>query len=105
MICQLNNDRERSADSLSVVLRGYLIESLIARGIDDLFFWGGAGGALARYCQWIPTATWYLDRPTRRWRIFCSLLRLASKFLPSKIAWSEGLIPPSATSRSIVLKP
>ena len=91
MILQMNNDREHRTDSLSVVLRGYLIESLIARGIEDLFFWGGAGGPLARYCHWIPTASWHLDRPTRRWRVFRSLLRLVSKFLPGKM--EDSVLP------------
>ena len=39
---QYNNDSNYSRDSLSVVMRGYLIESLIREGITEVVFVGGA---------------------------------------------------------------
>ncbi len=97
VFCQMNNDREHSKDSLSVVLRGFLIESLIAKGIEDLFFWDGASGALGRYCHCIPTATWYLDCPTRGWRTLRSFFRLVGRHLPRKIAQNLYLVSPWAS--------
>ena len=49
LLMQLNNDREFQRESLSVVLRGYLIESLIRQGIKKLDFWGRKNCYQARY--------------------------------------------------------
>ena len=46
MLLQLNNDREFPRDSLSVVLRGYLIESLIHQGMKELIFLGRHSASL-----------------------------------------------------------
>jgi hypothetical protein len=86
VFCQMNNDLEHVADSLSVVLRGYLVESLIEENIRSLFFWDGAGGPLGRYCHRIPTDALYLDRPGLGWRIFRSLYTLVGRFLPPNTA-------------------
>ena len=46
---QCNNDRDFGPDSLSVVLRAYLIELLIRQGLEELVIWSGHGPPLSRY--------------------------------------------------------
>jgi len=90
---QLNADREHPRDSLSVVLRGYLMEMLIAKGISRLMFWAGAGGPLNRYVQPIPALGVYLDVRRPSWRI----LRRLSTFtthLPSSMRKVASWIAP-----------
>ena len=41
LLLQLNRDREFPRDSLSMVLRGYLIESLIQQGMREFIVWAG----------------------------------------------------------------
>jgi hypothetical protein len=72
---QLNDDRRHPQDSLSIVLRGYLIEQLIASGKRNLFFWGGVGGSLSAYSHYIPTASIYLDAQSTTWK---AIRRVAS---------------------------
>ena len=82
---QMNRDQEHRADSLSVVLRLYLIESLIRRGFQSVVFVHGVGDPLKRYCRNIPTVVLYLDksngflRPAR-------FLQLAARLAPPRLA-------------------
>ncbi len=50
VLYQLNHRAER-ANSIALVLRGYLIETLIERGIGDLIFPNGCVGSLKIACQ------------------------------------------------------
>jgi hypothetical protein len=43
------NDRACGRESVSVVLRSYLIEQLIKRGIRELVFWAGTSPPLSYY--------------------------------------------------------
>ena len=91
---QINSDQENSKFSLSVVLRGYLIEALIARGERDLIFWAGAGGCLSRYVASLPTVAVYLDRKTVGWRGFRKLVSVAKRGLPARVApWCDWVVP------------
>jgi hypothetical protein len=48
---QMNHERENLGNSLSLVLRGYLIERLIESGVRTLRFWAGTrGGAATIHC-------------------------------------------------------
>lgn len=69
MFLQLNHDRLYGGMSLSTVLRGYLVESLIGWECRELGFWLGAAGALARYAQPYPSRRLYLDRRSWPWRV------------------------------------
>jgi hypothetical protein len=94
LLLQLNNDRDFPRDSLSVVLRGYLIESLIHQGIKEFIIWAGTGGPLSRYVTYIPTLGIYLDSPEYKWRL---VRRLVSKFgpwLPSQLKGEALWIAP-----------
>jgi hypothetical protein len=85
LLLQLNNDRDFGEFSLSTVLRGYLIESLIQQRMDEFVIWAGTGPPLSRYVKYIPTLGIHLDSPSYLWR----LLRISvSKFgplLPEKL--------------------
>jgi hypothetical protein len=84
-VLQMNRDQDHRADSLSVVLRGYLIESLIRRGLQSIVFVGGVSEPLKRYCRIVPIVVLYLDksngflRPAR-------LLELAARLAPPRLA-------------------
>jgi hypothetical protein len=84
VVFQLNRDQEHRTDSLSVVLRGYLIESLIRRGFQSIVFVGGVGEPLKRYCRIVPTVLLYLDKPNAFLRP-ARLLELAARLAPSDL--------------------
>jgi hypothetical protein len=67
------NDCIRRRESVSLVLRSYLIEQLIKRGIRELVFWGGASAPLSFYTVPREEFTAYIDSRSHRWR----LVRLA----------------------------
>jgi hypothetical protein len=83
VLLQLNNDREFPRNSLSVVLRGYLIESLIGQGMEELLYWGGAGPPLARYVDYVPSLLVHIDRRIWWWRLARGVLSRFSHRLPS----------------------
>lgn len=82
MFFQMNDDRDFASSALSTVLRGYLIEDLIARNIPHLLFWAGIGSPLLRHCWFVPAACIHLDVPTFGWRTVRRLASWASNFLP-----------------------
>jgi hypothetical protein len=85
LLFQLNNDREFPIASLSVVLRGYLIESLIQQGMKEFIFWGGTATPLSRYINHIPTLGIYLDSPDYLWRLVRGLVLIFGPRLPWKL--------------------
>jgi hypothetical protein len=94
---QLNDDRDRSRMSLSVVLRAYLIESLIGKDIRTLRFWGGVEGPLARYTESIPTICAYVDAPGFWWRTIRRIVRRTNSLLPASMAEISVWIAPRKT--------
>jgi hypothetical protein len=93
---QMNRDQDYRTDSLSIVLRGYLIESLIQRGFQHIVFLYGVKGPLMRYCHFIHTIGLYLDKPHG----FLSptrFLGLAARLLPKSLMqhadWIANLNP------------
>lgn len=94
---QMNNERDHSQSSLSLVARGYLIESLIAHGVRRLLFWAGVGAPLYRYCYYLPTTGIHLDAPRIAWRTLRSLAARAGAFLPPRLAEFASWIEPDAT--------
>lgn len=85
LLFQLNNDRQHPHDSLSTVLRAYLIESLIESGVRETIFWGGTSGALARYAEIIPGIQVYVDSRTFTWRIVRNLVASIVDSLPWRL--------------------
>ena len=79
LLLQLNNDQDFPRDSLSVVLRAYVIETLIRQGVKELIFWAGTAPPLSHYVTYIPTLGIHLDRPDSKWRF---MRRSVSRFGP-----------------------
>jgi hypothetical protein len=91
---QMNNDHEYGQNSLSIVLRGYLIEQSIGRAVSRMLFWAGIGAPLDRYSHSLRLTGIYLDTPTLTWRAARRLIGLATPFLPSRMKiFAEWLVP------------
>ena len=84
-LVQINRDQEHRADSLSVVLRGYLIESLIRRGFQSIVFVHGVSQPLKSYCRIVPTVVLYLDKPNGLLSP-ARFLELAARLAPPRLA-------------------
>ena len=63
------NDRTRSRESVSLVLRSYLIEQLINRRIRELVFRGGTSAPLSFYTAHREEFMAYVDSPSQPWRL------------------------------------
>ena len=87
LLFQMNNDREYDRDSVSQVLRSYLIEELISGRTNDLVFWAGTSAPLARYAQNMPALALYLDSRNPSWRLFRRLVSPVVSRLPRR--WME----------------
>ena len=83
---QRNNDRNFSLDSLSVVLRAYLIELLIRQGLEELVIWSDTGPPLSRYVTYVPTIGVRLDALTYPWRVTRLLMATVGPLLPKRLA-------------------
>jgi hypothetical protein len=57
------NDARLAPFSLSLVLRGFTIAHLIARGVRELQFMGGTSLALGRFCDRLNYSSYFVDRP------------------------------------------
>jgi hypothetical protein len=67
------NDRACARDSVSLVLRSYVLEQLIKRGIRELVFWAGTSAPLSSYLAPREEFVAYVDSRSHSWR----LVRLA----------------------------
>jgi len=83
---QANSDQRHSHYSLSSVLRSYLIESLIPRGITEIVFWGGVEGPLKRHSLPAPSTYVSLDKRDLVWKLFRGTLKQLSRVLPPGIS-------------------
>jgi len=81
MLLQQNNDLEFGDASLSVVLRGYLIETLITQRVPELLFWSGSAPPLSRYAQPIPAISLHFDARTLGWRFVRSMIGATQPWL------------------------
>ncbi len=85
LLLQLNDDRRFPRDSLSVVLRGYLIESLIRQGMKEFTIWTGSAPPLSRYVTYLPTVGVYIDSPGYTWRLVRGLVSIMGPMLPRRL--------------------
>ena len=83
---QCNDDCGFGPDSLSIVLRACLIESLVAQGLEELVIWADTRPPLSRYVSYAPAVGVRLDLPTCSWRMARLVLSTAKPFLPSRLA-------------------
>ena len=84
---QMNDDTGHAEDSLSLVMRAYVIENMIAQNIRTLRFWAGIGAPLRRSCVPVPAVKVFLDKPYWIWSSFRALLRLIAPLLPKRTRW------------------
>jgi hypothetical protein len=83
---QCNNELDFGGDSLSIVLRAYLIELLIRQGLKELVIWADTRPPLSRYVSYAPTIGIRLDIPTFSWRVARSLISTVTPHLPKRLA-------------------
>jgi hypothetical protein len=83
---QRNDDRDFGPDSLSVVLRAYLIEHLIRQGLEELVIWNDTGPPLLRYVTHVPTLGVRLDARTYLWRVVRRFISTVGPRLPKRLA-------------------
>ncbi len=86
LMFQCNRDRDFDADSLSLVLRAYLIELLIRQGLNKLVIWGDTGPPLSRYVSYPATFGVRLDVPTISWRLARLCMSKVGPHLPKRLA-------------------
>jgi hypothetical protein len=86
LLLQQNNDLEFSHASLSVVLRGYLIETLIAGRVPELLFWSGSATPLSRYARPLPAITLYFDAKTLGWRLTRAVAAAMQAFVGPRVS-------------------
>ncbi len=98
---QMNSDKRHARFSLSLVIRGYLIESLIEAGIKNLVFWAGVGDPLNRYVKSIPAVAVYVDARNLAWRMLRRSINSRRHWLPPLLGeWIGGPVDnPAALSQ------
>ena len=94
LLFQLNNDRNFPRESLSVVLRSYLIETLIRQRMKELTIWGGTAQPLSRYVKYIDTLAVYLDSRNYPWRLARRLVARFGHRLPRRLMLDAHWIAP-----------
>ena len=77
------NDRTCARESVSLVMRSYLIEHLIGRGIRKLVFWGGTSAPLSFYTAPREEFTVYIDSRSHPWRLVRLACVALAKFAPA----------------------
>jgi len=91
---QCNNEKEFGYDSLSVVLRAYLIELLIRQGLKELVIWADTAPPLSRYVTYAHTIEVRADVTSRSWRMARSIISTIEPLLPHRLAdaahWITG---------------
>ena len=90
MLLQVNDDLGYERCSLSLVLRGYFIESLIQHGFHNLIFWAGVGGALANYVEFAPGTMIHIDSLHPGWRFVQQAAKYISPALPRNMQRDMG---------------
>ena len=80
---QMNSDLDHPRDSLSMVLRGYVLESLIESGVHTLDFWWGIIGPLAVHARPFPTVNVTLQSKALHSRMLGRLLATLKTHYPT----------------------
>jgi len=76
------NDRTCGRESLSLVLRSYLLEQLIKQGIRELVFWNGTHPPLSLYTTPRKEFTVYIDSQSHLWRFVRQTCVTLAKLAP-----------------------
>lgn len=77
------NDRACERESLSVVLRSYLIEALIHQGSRELVFWQGTAKPLKLYSVYPQVFIVHIDARSMPWRLCRMAFRTVNRLAPA----------------------
>lgn len=92
---QLNN-RTCARESISLVLRSYLLEQLIRRGIREVIFWAGTSAPLNSYITKREEYMTYLDSRSLSWRLVRRSCITLAKLAPTTFGkWLKWEVPNS----------
>lgn len=83
LVSQMNSDLAHPRDSISMVLRGYVLESLIESGIHTLDFWWGTAGPLALHARPYPAVNVTLQSKVLHRKVVGKLLNGMSTRCPA----------------------
>lgn len=88
------NDHACGRESVSLVLRSYLIEQLIERGIRELVFWAGTSPPLSHYVSHREEYIAYVDSRSHPWRLVRLACVALAKLAPAKFGkWLKWEAP------------
>lgn len=83
LVMQMNSDLAHPRDSISMVLRGYVLESLIETGVHTVDFWWGLAGPLALYARSYPAVNVTLQSKVLHRKIMGKLLNSMNTRCPA----------------------
>lgn len=88
------NDQNYVRESLSLVLRSYLIEMLIKQGCRELVFWAGSSAPLSLYCTSPHLSIAYIDGGSLLWKLVRLGCEKVSTATPRAFReWIEWIVP------------
>jgi hypothetical protein len=93
LIMQMN-DRRMGRDSLSLVLRSYLIEMLVKRGFREIIFWAGTSAPLSSYTTRGEEFVACVDAQSHPWRMVRLACATLAKLAPFSLGdWLKWVVP------------
>lgn len=88
------NDRRIGHDSVSLVLRSYLIEVLVKREFREIIFWAGASAPLSSYTTRREEFVACVDAQSHRWRMVQLVCATIAKLAPFSLGeWLKWVAP------------
>jgi hypothetical protein len=79
------NDRTYGRESVSLVMRSYLIEALIHRGSRELVFWQGTARPLRLYSAYPQVFIAHIDARSMPWRLCRMACRAVNRLAPASL--------------------
>nr|HEV7952596.1 hypothetical protein [Candidatus Acidoferrales bacterium] len=85
LVTQLN-DRTRTRESVSLVLRAYMIEALISRRCPELVFWEGSSAPITTFANYVDVFMAHFDVLSLRWRLVRRTCAAIRKLAPANFS-------------------
>ncbi|MDQ2773471.1 MAG: GNAT family N-acetyltransferase [Acidobacteriota bacterium] len=104
ILFQMNNDVQYPRLSLGVLLKGYVLQNLIVRGTNNIFFWAGVGEPCDRLTKCIPATSFYLDKSDLFWVCLRQIVRWTLQFFPPEFRYVSEWIAPSVPCKADINK-
>jgi len=89
------NDRGHARDSISVVMRAYLLELLIEQGYREVVFLGGTVPPLSCYCRYPECSLLFVDRASLSWRVARAAMSAINAVAPQALASQVAYLVPT----------